>query len=263
MQQVPAGSADDVLHEVDELGVATVTLNRPDRLNAMTPGMQRRYCGLLAELDRDPAVRAIVITGAGRGFCAGADLAVLEGTDLTGFDPDGDEPVDLAAPLRLGTPSIAAVNGPVAGMGFSYMLMADLRYAADTARIGSTFARLGLVAEWGSAALLTHLVGSGHAADLLLSGRIVDAEEALGIGLVQKVLPGPELLPAAQQWARDVAGNCSPYSHRVMKQQLRPAGVEEHFAESMSLMLESFTRPDLAEALAARAEGRPPAFPAP
>jgi enoyl-CoA hydratase/carnithine racemase len=253
-----------VLVDVDSDGVATVTLNRPEKLNAMTAAMQVRYVTLLGELDRDPAVRAIVVTGAGRGFCAGADLGMLGGITSTNLTPEG---VLLDSPARLNTPVIAAVNGAVAGMGFSYLLMADVRYASSTARIGSTFARLGLVAEWGSASLLPAIVGASAAADLLLTGRIVDAAEALSIGLVNKVLEPEELMPAALAWAKDVAVNTSPSSTASIKSQLREAQLvppEEAFANSIELMLESFHWPDLAEALAARAEKRPPLFgPAP
>lgn len=241
-------------------GVATLTLNRPDRLNAMTPEMQRRYCQLCQELDADERVRAIVVTGAGRGFCAGADLSVLD--DLTSSEFVGGDPsADLAAPMKLATPMLAAVNGAVAGMGFSYLLMADIRFASETARIGSTFARLGLVAEWGSAPLLAALVGSAHAADLLLSGRIIDAAEALRVGLVQRVLPADELLPATYAYARDLATGCSPRSHAAIKAQLRTARAQEGFEESVARMLDSFGWPDLPEALAARAEKRAPRFP--
>lgn len=270
-----SGEADEVLCDV-EGRVATVTLNRPDRLNAMTPTMQQAYCRTLIGLDQDPAVRAIVITGAGRGFCAGADLALLDGIQDSSFGGgaggargaggasnagQATDLVDLAAPGLLSTPTIAAVNGPVAGMGFSYLLMADVRYVSATARIGSTFARLGLVAEWGSAQLLTRLVGSGSAADLLLSGRIIEADEALAMGLAQKVCAPDELLAAAHGWADDVAENCSPSSHRVMQSQLRAATWRDHFDESVELMLSSFSWPDLAEALAAKAEKRAPRFP--
>lgn len=260
-------AVDDVLYEVAER-VATVTLNRPDKLNAMTPGMQQRFVSALRTADLDPEVRAVVVTGAGRGFCAGADLGSLShltGTYGEGADWPTEEPaVALDAPLRMSTPVIAAVNGAVAGMGFSYMLMADLRYASDTARIGSTFARLGLVAEWGAAPLLTALVGSAHAADLLLSGRIVDADEALSMGLVQRVLAAEELLPAAYSWAHDVAANCSPRSHATMKRQLRAAVGQDSlvgFQESVADMLESFGWPDLAEGVAAKLSKRTVNFP--
>lgn len=276
--------ADEVLYGVDG-GVATVTLNRPARLNAVTPAMQVRVVQRLRAADSDPGVRAVVLTGAGRGFCSGADLGGLEqlaggggsgavladGPDgQRGPDgergPDGQGPADVhVVPLlrSLSVPVVAAVNGPVAGMGFSWMVAADLRFAAEGARISATFPRLGLVAEWGVGWLLPRLVGSAAAADLLLSGRTVDAAEALALGLVSRVLRAEELLPAAQGWAAEVAG-CSPRAVAQARQQLAAAW-EQPFAaayeQSLSLMVASFAEPDLAEAVTARAERRAPAFP--
>ncbi len=271
----PVDDEPEVGYVVDA-GVATVTLNRPAKLNAMTLTMQQLLRDRLAEADHDPDVRAVVLTGAGRGFCAGADLAVLDSLNAdSASDSDADSASDsdadtarglttVAQPPRLATPLICAINGPTAGMGLSYALAADLRYAADTARISATFPRLGLVAEWGSAWWLTRLVGSAHAADLLLSGRTVDAAEALAMGLVQRVLPAAELVPAATAWARDVAQNCSPHSTAVIKGQLEAAAQETldvAYGRSVELMAGSFGWPDLAEGLAARAEKRSPQFP--
>ncbi|HVV30265.1 MAG TPA: enoyl-CoA hydratase-related protein [Mycobacteriales bacterium] len=249
-----------VLYEVDEAGVALLTLNRPEKLNAFTGDMQRRYCRLLVQADQDPAVRAVVVTGAGRGFCAGADLEALATISDGSFLEQDADPVDLGAPLHLSVPVVAAVNGAVAGMGFSYMLMADIRFASDTARMGTTFARLGLVAEWGSAPLLTALVGSANAADLLLSGRMIDAAEALRLGVVQRVCTPETLLAEALGYARDLAQNCSPISHAEIKEQLRDTTIRQQFEDSVQRMLRSFQRPDLAEALEARTQQRAPRF---
>ncbi len=246
--------------------VATVTLNRPAVLNAMTMGMHHAYCRLLLDLDADPAVRAIVVTGAGRGFCAGADLdagAAFADSVVSAVDAAADEPLD--APLRMRTPTIAAVNGPCAGMGTSYALMCDVRYASQSARIGTTFARLGLVAEWGMAHTLVGIVGQSVAADLLLSARYVDADEALAVGLVSRVLPDEQLLPAAQAWAADVAAHASPRSTAAIKAQLRRVADGESrsdgFSRSVALMRESLGWPDIADAVAAFHERREPTFP--
>jgi len=250
-----------VLYDVSE-GVATITLNRPGKLNAMTPVMQQLLLDRFADADADPGVRAVVLTGAGRGFCAGADLAVLDDIDSHAGGSEGF--AARVAPPRLSVPLVAAVNGPTAGMGFSYALAADLRFAGEGARLSATFPRLGLVAEWGSAWWLTRLVGSAYAADLLLSGRTVDAVEAMAMGLVQRVLPAEELLPAATAWARDVAANCSPRSTATIKAQLEAAALESldaSYGRSIELMADSFGWPDLREALAARADKRSPAFP--
>lgn len=248
----------DVRCAVDDDGVATVTLHRPERLNAITPAMHAVLRETLEGCDREPGVRAIVLTGAGRGFCAGADLSVLAGaSDLAG------RAAEVPAPIVLGTPMVTAVNGPVAGMGLPIALLGDVVYAAAGARISSTFARLGLVAEWGSAWQLTRRCGAGAAADLLLTGRTVTAEEALGLRLVDRVLAPEELLPAAVAWAREVATCCSPTSTAIIKAQLREAwgsSYQDEHARSVGLMLASFTGPDLAEALTARAEGRAPRF---
>jgi enoyl-CoA hydratase/carnithine racemase len=240
-------------------GVAIVTINRPDRLNAMVPQLQKLLLETLALLDEDPSVRAIVLTGAGRGFCAGADLSVLEGVEsLVGTDA-----LEAQAP-NLRTPMIAAVNGPAVGIGFAIMLFADVIYMAEGARVSTLFSRLGLVAEWGSSWNLQRRLGHGYASDLLLTGRTVAAEEALSIGLVQRVLPADELVPAAIAWACDIATQASPYSTAVIKQQLH-SGTSQTFQtafdESLELEETSFGRPDLSEAIAARAEKRTPNFP--
>jgi enoyl-CoA hydratase/carnithine racemase len=255
---------EDLLVDVADK-VATVTLNRPAVLNAMTMPMHHAYCRLLAALDADPAVRAIVVTGAGRGFCAGADLEGgpdFAASVLASMDAGADEPLD--APLLMTTPTIAAINGPCAGMGTSYALMCDVRYASSGARIGTTFARLGLVAEWGMAHTLVGVVGQSAAADLLLSARYVQADEALSIGLVTRVLPAQELLPAARAWALSVAQS-SPRSTAAIKAQLRRVADGESrsdgFTRSVALMRESLGWPDVTAAVAAFHDKREPTFP--
>lgn len=256
-----ANPEDVVLVEVADR-IATVTLNRPKNLNAMTREMHHRFCGALTELDADPDVRVVIVTGAGRGFCAGADLL-----SDSGIGEAAGEPTDTVfdAPLRMHTPLLAALNGPSAGMGTAYALMADVRFAAASARIGTTFARLGLVAEWGMAHTLVGIAGQSVAAELLLSGRYVDADEALALGLVSRVLPDDELLPAAYTWAREVADGTSPRSHAAVKEQLRRIADGETrtdgFRRSMEEMLETFSWPDLPAAVAAFRDKRPPTFP--
>jgi enoyl-CoA hydratase/carnithine racemase len=249
---------DDLLvHTAD--GVATVVLNRPERLNAMMPDLQKCLLSTLAELDRSPDIRAIVLTGAGRAFCAGADLDVLATIDaLVGTDA-----VQAIAP-GLATPMIAAVNGPAIGIGFSIMLLADVIYLGDGVSVASKFAQLGLVAEWGSAWTLQCRVGYGCAADLLMTGRSVSADEALQIGLAQRVVPVDRLLPQAQKWARSVAHKTSPFSASMLKHQLHAARTQsfsDAFALSVALEVSALCRPDLTEAMLARSEGRVPKFP--
>ncbi|MFJ4840699.1 enoyl-CoA hydratase-related protein [Streptomyces sp. NPDC088746] len=243
--------------------VAVITLNRPKVLNAMTLPMATAYADALRAADADPAVRAIVVTGAGRGFCAGADLAVLrQGPDaIRRFVPRAEDLPDLA--LRLRKPVIAAINGPVAGIGFAYLLGSDIRYAASTATISSSFARLGLVAEYGVSWLLPRVVGTTHALELLFSGGTVSAEEAARIGLVQHVTEPGEALTRALAHATELAENCSPASLAAIKAQVwgdldRPR--DDAVRRAFALMDTSFDGPDLAEALAARSEKRTPVF---
>jgi enoyl-CoA hydratase/carnithine racemase len=236
-------------------GVATVALNRPGKLNAVTPVMASRIGAVLRSCDADPDVRAIVLTGRGRGFCAGADLAVLGGgvDELAGFVQDPSTfPVDA---LTIRKPVIAAINGPVAGVGIAYIAAADVRLASSHARFSTSFARLGLVAEYGLAWLLPRLV---------LSGRTIDAAEALRIGLVTAVVDPAALLGHANSYARELAQRCSPRSLAVIKEQLSIDADSDRtssFDRSIRLMLESFTAPDLTEAIAAGRDDRPPQFP--
>jgi len=244
-------------------GVATVTLNRPDKLNALTPEMQVRYVEALHSLDDDPDVRVVVVTGAGRGFCSGADLGELAdiGTQLRSAPDPSRLPT---AALKTRKPLVAAVNGPVAGIGFALMLSTDVRFIAADARVSTTFARLGLVAEYGLSWLLPRVVGTGNAIELLMSGRIIDADEALQMGLVKEVVSDQPVLDRALAWAREVAAGCSPRSLAVMKRQIygdldRPW--DDSLQRALTLMVGSFDWGDLPEALTARAEKRSPNFP--
>lgn len=259
-----AGSTEDsVTYEVDG-SVAIITLNRPDRLNAIVPGMGERYSELLKRADADPGVRAIVVTGAGRGFCAGADLSVLsEGREALDRYLDGQDIDTLpTVALTLGTPIATAINGPCAGIGFVLAIAADARFAATTASLSTSFARLGLVAEYGVAWLLPRLIGLPAATDLLLTGRTIDAAEALSLGLVQSV--HGNALDAAMAWARGVAAHSSPSAMAAMKRQLLEADTQDLTAAvegSLNEMRAAFDRPDLVEALTARLEKREPQFP--
>lgn len=250
-----------VLVERDR-GVAVVTLNRPDKLNALTPHMQLRYVEVLRELDADPDVRVVVVTGAGRGFCSGADLASLADTDrLASYAPDASVLPTVALDLR--KPVVAAVNGPVAGIGFAVMLAADVRFLAAGVRVTTSFARLGLVAEYGLSWLLPRVVGTGRALEILLSGRALDSDEALSVGLVHEVVAERPVLDRALEWAHDVADHCAPRSLATIKRQVygdldRPRG--EAIDRAVSLMLDSFGWGGLQEALTARVEGRDPVF---
>lgn len=262
--QQPAPAGDLVLAE-RRGPVLLLTLNRPDRLNAWTNELEDHYFALLDDAEADPDVRAIVLTGAGRGFCAGADMDDLRqigDADLGDADlPRRARP--RSYPLTVRKPLIAAVNGAAAGLGFVEALYCDLRFCVPDAKLTTSFARRGLIAEYGISWLLPRLVGRSRALDLLLSGRVVRGEEALAMGLVDRVVAPGELVDAAVAYAADLAAYCSPTSMGVIKQQvLRAADAEFEpvFAEAGRLMLESFARPDFAEGVRSYLEGRPPRF---
>lgn len=252
-----------ILYDVHDR-VAIITLNRPDRLNALLPGMGEVYASLLHRADADPEVGAIVVTGAGRGFCSGADLGILaQGTEALNGYLDGQSLETLpTAALTIGTPVVTAINGPCAGIGFVMGISADMRFASPSATLSTTFSRLGLIAEYASTWLLTRLVGLGTASDLLLSGRTIDAWEAESLGLVNGV--DDDVVGRAMAWARDVADNCSPAALAVIKRQLLQVDQQDlgsAVSSSLDEMRAAFARPDLGEAVAAKLEKRAPRFP--
>ncbi|TCO57092.1 enoyl-CoA hydratase-related protein [Actinocrispum wychmicini] len=245
--------------------VATVTFDNPERHNAMNMDMEIAYGTLLRDLEQDPAVRAIVVTGAGNHFCPGADLGLLAGIPgAQDVGPHLDMVGHVQAAAFIGKPVVAAVNGGCAGLGFVIACTADVRFAAAGAKFATSFARRGLIAEYGLARLLPDLIGRGRATDLLLTGRTFTAEDALAYGLVQEVLPFDDLLSRANAYARELATYSAPRSMAVMKRQLRDEAtlpLAESGKRATELMLESFTHPELAEGLASWSERRPPGFP--
>jgi enoyl-CoA hydratase/carnithine racemase len=277
----------EILYDVDD-PVATITLNRPEALNAWTDTMAGEVRDAVGRAEHDPAVVGIVLTGAGRGFCAGADmkrLSVLsgaggggagetvlaEGTSLERSTPmPGDESwgEDLRGSytylMSVPKPIVAAINGPVAGMGVPIALACDLRFMNDATVLTTSFAQRGLVAEWGLSWLLTRLVGPANALDLLYSARRVDGAEAARIGLVNRALPAEEVLPAAKDYVRELARTSSPTSMAIMKRQVYTelhAGLGAAERNAVKLMRESFDRPDFGEGVASYLERRDPKFP--
>jgi enoyl-CoA hydratase/carnithine racemase len=242
--------------------VLVLTLNRPDRLNAWTDELEDRYFELLDAAEADPEVRAVVLTGAGRGFCAGADMELLERISSASAAPPGP-PRPRTRPLSFRKPLIAAINGAAAGLGFVEALYCDVRFGAPEAKLTTAFVRRGLIAEYGSAWLLPRLVGIGRATDLLVSGRVVLGAEALEFGLVDFVEDAESVVDAAVAYAADLAENCSPASMAVIKEQLRRAldqSLDKALAEAGTLMRDSFSRSDVKEGVASYLERRPPRF---
>lgn len=260
-----------------EGGVAVVTLDRPHRLNAWTGRMHTEYRAVFAHLEADPTVRAAVVTGAGRAFCAGADTQALEGhAEAGGYDPG--TPPDLATPghgasphydhpfawqFGLRFPVVAAVNGPAAGVGLVLACFADLRFVALDAKLTTSAPRLGLPAEYGLSWVLPRLVGIGHAADLLISSRVIRGDEAERIGLANRALPAAEVMPAAMAWATAVATEVAPSSAAWAKAQLYAdlhGDVGTAVARSERWLDAAMATPDYAEGVAAWTTKRPPAF---
>lgn len=211
--------------------IATITMNRPDRMNALTKVMERELRDAMEQAGQDPEVRAIILTGAGKAFCAGMDMEELE--VLPPEDIRAQEwmrPYDMNRRADYQTrysyfpavqkPIIAAINGAAAGLGLVMSLYSDIRFASETAVFATAFAKRGLIAEHGISWILPYVVGPAHAADLLFSSRKVSAPEALQMGLVTRLSKPEALLEEARAFARDLAENVSPRSIQVMKRQL-------------------------------------------
>ncbi len=222
-----------VLHEVDDVGVLTLTLNRPERSNAWNPELEAAFHDLLEQAAESDEVRAIVLTGAGRSFCPGLDAEELDRVSQPGqsFHREGRRPVQL--PGHVPKPIVVAINGGCAGLGLITALFADIRFAAADAKITTAFARRGLPAEEAVSWILPRIVGHAVALDLLLSGRVVRGTEAAAIGLVHRALPRDQLLPAATEYARDLAQHCSPLAMATAKRQVY-RDWERSLAESRS-----------------------------
>jgi enoyl-CoA hydratase/carnithine racemase len=260
-----------LLKDVDE-GVALLTLNRPGRMNAWTAAMEDEYFSALEQCARDADVRAIVVTGAGRAFCAGADMQDLQalgnGSEPGQTHEQGHGHADDARraqtfPLSIPKPIIAAVSGACAGIGLVQALMCDLRFAADDAKLTTAFARRGLVAEHGISWILPRLVGPAHALDLLLSARVVLGREAAAMGLVNRSLPRERVLEEALAYARELVVNCSPASLATIKRQVHSdlqRNLSDALHEADRLMLRSFTEPDFVEGVNSFLERREPRF---
>jgi enoyl-CoA hydratase/carnithine racemase len=195
--------------------VATITLNRPERLNAWTPEMAAALSEALSACNQRDEVRAVVVTGAGRAFCAGADLG-KGGDSFASSEEEREEQRralrDEVFPWMIDKPVIAAINGHAVGIGITYSMMCDIRLVAEDAKIQFAFVRRGVIPELASNVTVARVVGLSNAADLLLSGRMILGREAAAMGLATRALPAEEVLPAALERARDIAVNAAPVS---------------------------------------------------
>ncbi len=268
----------DIVYRVDD-PVAVITMNRPDALNAFTVRMLAEIRHALAAAEEDERVVGIVLTGAGRGFCAGMDMNAL---DSMSSDPGG-EPEDLSALkaqpgdpamgpdfqvtygylLSVRKPIFAAVNGACAGLGFVFALLSDMRFVDRSAKFSTAFSQRGLIAEHGASWILPRLIGPGRALDLLWSARKFDGEEAARLGLAERLCEPGTSLDEAVAYVKTLAATASPTSLQQMKAQVyrhlnMPLG--EAMQETNAWMAESLKRDDFREGVRSFIETRPPAF---
>lgn len=272
-------SYSEVIYEVEDK-IATITLNRPAKLNAWTSVMNGEYRHAMEDAEKRDDVRVIVVTGAGRGFCAGADMNMLSnladggkrgngaGETLTGNPGCGEGvPEDFkkahSYPLGVQKPIIAAINGAAAGLGFVHALYCDIRFASDTAKFTTAFARRGLIAEHGISWMLPRIIGVSNALDLLYSARVIKADEALRMGLVSRVYPSDELMPAVRDYATQLVKFSSPRSLREMKREIYGAlftNLGDAIETANADMKISLACDDFKEGVASFVEKREPQF---
>lgn len=251
---------DTVLYDIAD-GVCTITLNRPDAMNAWTPQLSDELWLALGAADADDAVRVVVITGAGKAFCAGADLSGGE-DGFRGGKPSEREGVRLM-PFQVRKPVIAAINGHAVGVGITMALLCDIRIASETAKIQFAMVRRGVIPELGSSNLLPRIVGLSRAAELLLTGRMITGAEAADMTLVSRALPAEEVLVAAFAMARDIAVNVAPVSAAVAKKIMWTAlnkTVEETMHAEHSALPSLIAQADATEGVRAFFEKREPVW---
>jgi len=254
----------DLLFDTSE-HVATITLNRPDRLNAISGPMLDSLSQALIDADRDPEVRVIILTGAGKGFCAGLDLkeqasgAGLGGAAMGRFDLRSAPPIVLH---NLDKPVVCALNGAAAGYGLDLALGCDLRIASDQAKLGAVFTKRGVLPESGGSWLLPRLVGWARACEIAFLGKVLSAQEALDLGLLNRVVPHEQCLAITREWASEIAAN-APLAVQATKRVMR-LGLEESFEANVHhvflQLLPLFRTEDFTEGIRAYLEKRAPRF---
>ncbi len=242
---------DQLLCDIDSSGVATITLNRPDKRNALSDQLSPAFRETLLVLERDPAVRCVIITGAGKAFCSGGDVSGMGGgaTPASGPPPgieesirklqQGQEGLTLRL-FELSKPTIAALPGAAAGAGFSIALACDLRIAASSAFVATAFRTIGASGDYGGSWLLTQLIGTSRARDLYFTGRRVAAEEALALGIFNEVVPDDALQARARELATQIASG-PPIALRFMKENLNRA-LSSDLRTSMALEADRMVR---------------------
>jgi enoyl-CoA hydratase/carnithine racemase len=259
----------DLLYTVSD-GIATITINRPQVLNATTYDTLRELRDAFEAVDADDAARVVILTGSGRAFCAGTDLSTGKFGRRTGDPASGegvplDEGGDIALRIfRMNKPVIAAINGPAVGFGASVILPADIRIATDTARVGFLYAKRGICTESCASWFLPRLVGIARAMEWVATGRMLSAVELLAAGLVRQVTPRERLMAAASELAREIADNVSPVAVAVSRRLMWQMLGSGHPSEAQRLESRGLTGlgrlPDAAEGAAAFREKRPPRF---
>lgn len=258
-----AVAGEEVLYAASD-GVARITLNRPDRLNASNGALSRGLTAAFRKAGADPAVRVVLLAGAGRAFCSGADMQVLGELSADPAAPNsGSGGLRYDGIMHFDKPVVAAVHGACAGMGLAMACCADIRLASQSAFFLAPFSQLGLCAEAGLAWLLERLMGKGHATEMLLSARRIGAEEALAKGLVSRVLPDEGFHDAALDYALTLARTGSPASFALIKRQLRedvPGSYEAARVASFETTRATLQGADFREAMASRKERRGPNF---
>lgn len=262
--------------------VATITLNRPSKLNALTQVMEEELFAAMGEANENSDVRVIVLTGAGKGFCSGADLSLLQSITSEDFEKTPPETIiQKYVPNRplgehrkdfqrcwsyfpaIDKPVIAAINGPAVGLGFILSLFCDIRFASEDARFSTAFSKRGLIAEHGISWILPRLAGISNALDLLFSARMISANDAKSMNLISRIFPPETLLQEVQSYAVDLAQNVSPRSLKFMKREIYNAqfqSLDEAIDVANQDMLSSFVCDDFKEGVSHFIEKRPARF---
>lgn len=257
----PHWTEGELLTELSD-GIAIAILNRPQRGNAWTDNIEQRYKDFLELSSVDPTIRATILTGTGRHFCVGADMANLQTAAVE--QQSSSRVLTAIDVLQHPKPLIAAINGSCAGIGLIHALLCDVRFASTEAKFTTAFARRGLIAEHGISWILPRVIGRSHALDLLISARVITAYEAKELGLIDYLCQPEQVIPEALLYASDISQNASPTSVAVIKNQLHASAsqtIQEALELANSEMNRSFERPDFLEGVRSFVEHRKPNFP--